>query len=369
MKVLALAKYGRLGASSRVRMLQYLPWLASHGIQVNVQTLIPDELLRSRYDLGRYGLIDLLNAYGQRCWELSDRRAYDVVWIQKEALPWWPFWAEHLMLRGVPYVLDYDDAVYHSYDRHRNPWVRRLLGHRIKGLISQSALVCCGNSYLAEYARQSGARQIELLPTVVDLEHYPIPPRRQVHEPVRIVWIGSPATVDYLDFVRKPMEILAKQQPLVLRVIGGEIEPIDGVQMEFWPWSEDTEVEALRDCYIGVMPLPDEPWERGKCGYKLIQYMACGLPVVASPVGVNIEIVNNGQNGFLASTAGEWESALRELIEDSTLRRTMGAAGRAVVERAYCLQVTAPRLVEMLLGAQRGTRRGAPLLSGSAGRD
>jgi glycosyltransferase involved in cell wall biosynthesis len=120
------------------------------------------------------------------------------------------------------------------------------------------------------------------------------------------------------------------------------------VRVEILPWSEETEVALLQTCDVGIMPLPDEPWTRGKCGFKMIQYMACGLPVVASPVGVNKEIVEHGVNGFLAVTNDEWLTALSTLRDNPELRRKMGAAGRRKVEEKYCLQVTAPQYVKLL---------------------
>ena len=123
---------------------------------------------------------------------------------------------------------------------------------------------------------------------------------------------------------------------------------LPGVDVECLNWTEDTEVELIRECELGIMPLNDSPWEQGKCGYKLIQYMACGLPVVASPVGANREIVLEGENGFLASTAQEWSARMGQLLADQSLRRAMGREGRHRVERAYCLQQVAPSMMTLL---------------------
>lgn len=354
--MLALTKYGLMGASSRMRSLQYLPWLQQAGIQVTVQPLLSDALLQERYHRGGYSGLNLLQAYAHRCRALSQRKRFDVVWIEKEALPWWPLWLERALLRGVPYVLDYDDAIFHHYDTHANPWVRRLYGKRLDGLMAHAALVVGGNDYLAQRARDAGAPWVEVLPTVIDLDRYPHRP----HTPVagrlpRIVWIGSPTTARYLELLRGALQKLAERQPFVLRVIGGGEVKLPGVQVENVPWSEASEVENILDCDVGVMPLLDSPWEQGKCGYKLIQYMACGLPVVASPVGVNCEIVEHERNGFLAHTPQEWEQALQALLLDAGLRQRMGHLGRSKVEEHYALQVTGPRLAKLIRQAA-GTR-------------
>jgi glycosyltransferase involved in cell wall biosynthesis len=359
LKVLALTKYGRLGASSRMRFLQYLPWLQQASVQVAVEPLLSDEVLGTRYQSGSYGLWPLLRAYATRCQALLQRHHFDIVWIEKEALQWCPLWFELVMLRGTPYVLDFDDAVFHNYDQHTNSWVRRVYGRRLGGLMAGAALVVCGNQYLAQRARDAGARWVQVLPTAIDLERYPLKQETPAlmwvaAKPPRIVWIGSPSTVRYLQLISAPLQTLAKQQPFVLRVIGGGAVDIPGVQVEVVPWTEDTEVENISGCDVGVMPLLDSPWEQGKCGYKLIQYMACGLPVVASNVGVNPEIVESGVNGFLANSHDEWVKALGQLLDDRSLSRQMGLAGGQKVESSYCIQKTGPELAELLRSVARG---------------
>lgn len=358
-KVLALTKYGHRGASSRMRFLQYFPWLEEASIQVAVLPLLSDEMLQARYLRGAYSMAPLLKAYASRCRALLGRRQFDVVWIEKEALPWAPLWLERALLRGVPYVLDFDDAVFHNYDQHPNPWVRRLYGKRLDGLMAHATLVVGGNNYLAQRARDAGAQRVEVLPTVIDLDRYPAPLHTSNFAVVcgvpRIVWIGSPATAHYLQLLREPLETLARSQPFVLRVVGGGEIDLPGVQIEVVPWSEATEVTSISTCDVGVMPLIDSPWERGKCGYKLIQYMACGLPVVASDVGVNSEIVQQNVNGFLARSPADWQVALGQLLSDAALRTRMGQAGRQRVEQHYCLQRTGPLLVNWLHLAAEGS--------------
>ncbi len=348
-KVLALTKYGRLGASSRMRFLQYLSWLHRDGIEVTVKPLLSDELLQARYQSGAYGWEPLARAYAERCRLLRRRSDFDVVWIEKEALPWVPLAIERALLQGVPYVLDYDDAVFHQYDQHSHAWVRRFYGRRLDGLMAGAALVVGGNNYLAQRARDAGAPWVKVVPTVIDLDRYHVRTDLPVMgELPRIVWIGSPSTARYLNLLIEPLRNLAKEQPFILRVIGGGMVYMAGVQVEAVPWSEDTEVENIRACDVGVMPLVNSSWERGKCGYKLIQYMACGLPVVASNVGVNSEIVQDGENGFLVNTSSEWVAALGKLLSDRLLRSQMGLSGRQLVEQNYCIQKTGPKVATLL---------------------
>ncbi|MBK6570392.1 MAG: glycosyltransferase family 4 protein [Burkholderiales bacterium] len=352
-RILLLAKYGRMGASTRLRSLQYLPAFQRAGVEVVTQSLLSDAALLSRYQQGFYRVTTVLKAYSERTLALLGRRNFSLLWIEKESLPWWPLWIERLLLRGVPYVLDYDDADFHYYDEHRWEWVRQIFGRRLDGLMAEAALVIAGNDYLARRARDAGARWVEVVPTVIDLLRYPFTAR--YYDPhnglPRIVWIGSPCTAHYLDALREPLGRLASQIPFVLRVIGSGTFEMAGVQVEVVSWNEDTEAQCIHECDVGVMPLLDGPFEKGKCGYKLIQYMGCGLPVVASKVGANMEIVQEGVTGFLVRTPDEWHESLAKLLDDRALRSQMGAAGRLQVEKHFCLQQTGPQLVNLLCNA------------------
>lgn len=351
MRVLLLTRYGRMGASSRLRSMQFLPWLRAAGITCTVQPLFCDELLQGKYQAGGYRLGAVLQAYAARVRQLLQRHAYDLIWIEKEALPWLPVWFERALLRGVPYMLDYDDALFHNYDLHSSAVVRHVLGGRIDALMKGARLVVGGNEYLAQRARDAGTPWVEVVPTVIDLDRYRVAPRSNRSEDVpRIVWVGSPSTVRYLADLERPLTALAKRLAFKLRVIGGMLS-MPGVDVECLAWSEESEVLSIGQCGVGIMPLADSPWERGKCGYKLIQYMACGLPVVASPIGVNTQIVQDGVNGFLAGDSDAWLSKLEQLLGDVALREAMGQAGRRRVEEEYCVQQIAPRLVNLLLTA------------------
>jgi glycosyltransferase involved in cell wall biosynthesis len=345
-RVLALPKYDLLGASSRLRFIQYITWLRSAGFHVEQHSLLSDKLLQSLYEVGHYSTIQLVKSYVFRLLVLCKRGRFDVLWIEKEALPWFPLWAERLLLSKIPYVLDYDDAVFHDYDEHRFKWVRKFYGRRLDGLMANAKLVVGGNRYLIKRAIDAGAPWVELLPTVIDLNRYPLAPIRKSKESdglPRIVWIGSFSTVKYLALLAEPLQKLSLKVPFILRVIGGKIE-IPGVQVEFVTWEEASEVQSIASADIGVMPLSDSNWEKGKCGYKLIQYMACSLPVVTSPIGVNVEIVQNGINGFLADKSTDWVLALEQLLIDPILAIEMGKEGRRRVENNFCLQVSAPKL-------------------------
>ena len=345
MRVLALTRYDRLGASSRIRIYQYLPTLCPLGVEVDVSPLLGADYIQRLYARQRPSFPRMLSGYFFRAVRLLSARRYDLLWIEKELFPNVPCWFEQaLAAAGIPYVVDIDDAIFHNYDLGSNPY-KRFLANKIEKVMRGSALMVCGNDYLAERARLAGASRVETLPTVIDMERYSVAPIRTRTPPV-VGWVGSPVTLRYLVSVLPVLREARRAFPFRLRVIGADLPStlVEGLDIECRPWSEDAEVQEIQDLDIGIMPLTDSPWERGKCGYKLIQYMACGLPVVASPVGVNQEIVTHGVNGYLADTPEAWGTALRTLCLDPGLAREMGTKGRATVEQRYCLQVTAPRL-------------------------
>jgi glycosyltransferase involved in cell wall biosynthesis len=277
---------------------------------------------------------------------------YDLIWLEKEALPWLPAWLELLLLRGrTPYVVDYDDAVFHRYDQHSASVVRWLLGQKIDRVMQNARLVIAGNDYLANRATQAGAKWVEILPTVVDLDRYPLSKAPQ-NEVFTIGWIGTPLKFfNYIKELAPVLKEICRDGGAKVVAIGAKETNIEDIPLEIKPWSEATEVKEMQQFDVGIMPLTDTPFERGKCGFKLIQYMASSRPVIGSPVGVNAEIIEQGINGFHASSQAEWLQAFQKLKNDRYLRESMGLAGRKLVEDKYNIKITAPRLLQLLQAA------------------
>lgn len=348
MKVLLLSRYGPLGASSRIRSYQYLPYLKSQGIDVTVAPLLNDEYVKRLYSGKAKPLVSILRSYARRLGNILNSRSYDIVWIEKELFPWLPSVVELIMSKaGIPYIVDYDDAIFHRYDLNQNGFVRALLGRKVGRIMQRAEFVMAGNRYLADYAIRTGAKRVECIPTVVDLGRYHMKENSDTGE-FKIGWIGSPVTVHYINNIMPVVAQFLQEGKSSLYLVGvGHID-LHELPLKVFPWSENTETSHIQDFDVGIMPLSDNPWERGKCGYKLIQYMACGKPVIASPVGANTEIVEHGVNGFLSRSKEEWLAALTILRDDPFLRRKMGAAGRQKVEDRYCLQKTAPKLVSLI---------------------
>lgn len=349
MKLLALTKYGSLAASTRQRFEQYEPALHAAGISVDYAPFLGNEHLQ-RLAAGRRATpLSVVRAYASRIRALLSARRYDALWVHCELFPYWPGFAEWLgTLSGRPILFDYDDAIFHIYDASPNPLVRALLGTKLEPLLRRASACCCGNAYLRDYAAQYCSRTI-VLPTVVDTEIYRPATGRRENGPLVVGWIGSPSTWTNVQPLLPMLRELAERHGFVVRAVGAgpaaERDRFPG--LELVEWSEAGEVAAVQSFDIGIMPLHDQPFQRGKCGYKLIQYMACGKPVVADPIGVNREIIDEGESGFLARTPKAWRDAILKLAGDPALRARMGAAGRARVVRDYSLASQAPRLVEL----------------------
>ena len=354
MRILALTRYERLGSSSRVRFYQYYPYLKAHGVEVVNAPFFSDEYVKSLYTGQTVSQLDILRAYLRRLSALAKSSSYDLLWVEKELFPWIPAWFEGLIhFFKKPYMVDYDDAVYHRYDMHSSSVVRALLGRKIDRVMRNAALVVVGNQYLADRATRAGSKRVEILPSVVDVSLYKVK-KDFTKLPLQTGWIGSPVTARYLDEVRDALEILSREMEIHLTLIGcGDIPPFPNIPTVIHPWDEGLELAIGQMFDIGIMPLVDGPFERGKCGYKLVQYMAAGLPVIASPVGINSQMVTPGRNGYLAGTTREWLDAFRKLGSDVQLRRKMGRSGRSTAEQMYNLHGTAPKLLDLLLGARK----------------
>ncbi len=348
MKVLLLSRYKRSGNSSRIRTYQYLPFLERQGIYVTEAPLSGDDFIQDLYAGRRRNVSSIVGSYIERLQALAGLKHFDLLWIERELFPYAPALAEFLLsTTRVPYVVDYDDAIFHNYDQHPNPAVRALLGGKIGQIMRRARLVIVGNPYLYEYAERAGARWIEQLPSAVDSDRLHPSPTRE-NDTFTIGWIGTPLNARYLYPIQKTLaEICAKDRAKVVLVGSGEFT-LEDMPVTLRSWSEANEADDVGNFDVGIMPLPDAPWERGKCGYKLLQYFACGVPAVASPVGMNRTIVETGVNGFLVSGPDEWSRALQILRDDTERRRSMGTAGRERIERQYSLGITAPRLATLL---------------------
>lgn len=348
MRVLVLSKYSRKGASSRYRMYQYFPYLIASGDELTSAPLFDDEYLDRLYSK-RNRFTSLLRAYVNRFRVLLMAKNFDILWVEKELFPWVPWFIESLFFKSMKtaYVVDYDDAIFHQYDTHPSQIVRILLGKKCDQVMKNAKAVVAGNSYLAARATAAGAKKVVEIPTVVSDQVFA--PKNAKNELPVIGWIGSMSTAIYLEKIRSTLAELQKKHSFKIQIVGAEVHWPE-LQVECLPWSEAQEVALIQNFDIGVMPLLDSPWERGKCGFKLIQYMACGKPVVADPVGVNAQIVEDTHTGYLARPERTWHQALENLLLEFNTREEMGKAGRQRFEKYYSLECWQGPTAEILRG-------------------
>jgi len=335
-KILFLPKYTRKGASSRLRTYQFLPLWEKEGFEVSVSPFFTEEYLCKIYSHQSPGYLHVLKCYFRRFFILFSVRKYDLIIIEKEVFPYLPSIAEWILSKVKGYWIDFDDAVFHNYDQKSNRLVSLLMPKKIDYAMKMAIRVIVGNAYLRARAELAGACRIEDFPTVID----PIKYKGKISGDCKIItigWIGSPSTLKYLEPMVPILNWLHDHYPIKFLLVNGTSKIKFKGDIESIPWTEEGEVDAIQKMDIGIMPLPDNPWERGKCAYKLIQYMACGLPVVASPIGMNKEVVIHGENGYLADSKEEWIIALGKLIQEPKLREDFGAAGRKKILKEFTL--------------------------------
>ena len=356
-KVLALTPIPEEGAGCRFRVSQYVPYLRNAGFDVTISPFYTPEFFRLVYQRGHYArkALSFSTLALRRLRELFTLDHYDLVLLYREAIPLGPPLIEWLVARrGLPIVYDFDDAIFLPNVSEANRAFAFLKNPgRVAQIIKLSRRVVVGNEYLAAYARQHNPA-VTVIPTAVDTDRFV--PRRDASaatpRPPVIGWIGSPTTFPYLEAMASVLREVASRHQFTLKVSGaGRPVSFPGVTTQEVPWSMAEEVSLFNTCDIGVYPLTDDDWSKGKCGFKAIQCLACGVPVVAAAVGVNREIIEDGVNGFLASTPAEWVAKLERLLIDAPLRERFAAAGRRTIEERYSLQVTAPRLAAVLASA------------------
>lgn len=340
----------------RYRLEQWEPLLRERGVDITFASFEDEELHALLYKRGMMGkkLRLVTRGLGRRLSLVRKVKEYDLVYILREAALLGPPVFERLIAQsGVPVVFDFDDAIFVSYRSPSNGYLSYLkFASKTRTICRISSHVMVGNPYLAEYARQVNDR-VTVIPTTIDTEKYRVPERKEKTGPVVIGWTGSHSTVQHLDTMRGALKKLAEKESFRLRVIGTPAYECAPVDVEAMPWRAETELEDLSEIDIGMMPLPDDRWSKGKCGLKALQFMALGIPTICSPVGVNTDIIQDDENGFIAGTEDEWVDKLSRLLRSAELRRRLGHAGRVTVEEKYSAITQTPRVYEIFKSVLR----------------
>lgn len=337
-KIILWTRYGKLGASSRLRFYNFVPFLGNAGWQVAVHNFFDDSYLHKLYSGGGKSIPALFAAWWKRLKEMADAPADVPALIEYELLPYLPFAAEKKFLDSRRFVLNFDDDV---FLRYRN---MPLLKNKFPELLRRSSGVICANEHLLETAGkwQENLCKIPTVPPPV------LPERVAKASRFTVVWTGNPATFPYLAAHAGILRKAAEKCDFQLLIVGGG-KTLPGVDCRLVPWSESAEDHALKYAHVGIMPLPDTPFARGKSAYKLIRYLQYGLPAVASPVGENLRVLQHGVTGFFAGSAAEWTDALCRLANPA-VREIMGSAIAAAAEK-YRPESAAETLNDFLTAA------------------
>lgn len=311
--------------STRYRFLQYISYLEKEGFSIKVFTI-------------QGGFFNRINLF-----ESLD--SFDIVFLQKKLFSFFDWHSLRKNARKLIY--DFDDAVMFNDSKKKDMDSSRRL-KRFKRTVGEADLVIAGNNYLKEWALKFNKNTL-MIPTPIDMKRYKEKSFEKMNGDVVIGWIGSETTLYFLEKMRDILDKVNMEFPHTkLKIVCNAFFDCNHIAVEKKEWKYDEEIRDLHSFDIGLMPLTDDVWTRGKCGFKLLQYMAVGLPAVASPVGVNSEIINHGINGFLAKNKDDWRKNISTLIKDVDLRKRIGKEARNTVIERYSLEVNAPKLKDAL---------------------
>jgi glycosyltransferase involved in cell wall biosynthesis len=362
LRVLFLCGLPRRAPSSRVRVYEHLSGLAELGIEGTVRPFLSEGAFAGFYSLSRGEVLRKIGAAGlglfRRARHLLDARRFDAVVVHREILPRGnPRALRWLRRRGVPVLYDLDDAIWLAPRDHveadqdsRRRMVRFKDPGEVNELLRDATRVAAGCPVIRDHARSLGATA-DLVPTPVDTERFRPRSRKPRARPV-VGWIGSPTATYCLRRIVPALERAARRTPFDLRVIGAD-ETLEGEGFRILHdrWSLEREAELLATMDVGLYPLPDNPWTRGKCGYKALVYFAAGVPAIVSPVGVNEELAGDGARALVARSEREWEEAVVRLLEDEDARAAMARRARYWVESRYSYAAVTPLLAESIRAA------------------
>ncbi len=351
MKVLFIVPYPSEGPSNRFRVEQYFQYLKNGGIYFSLRPFFSANLYKILYKKSFLfkKILSFIFFTLRRAYDIIDSRNYDVVFIHREAFPFGSLFEYFFCLTGKKIIYDFDDAIFLPNVSDSNKLIEALKDTtKIEKIIKMSDRVIAGNNFLKDYALGFN-KNVSVLPTPIDTDKYRPLPGRRVSSAIVVGWIGSTTTVKYLDILLDVFRLLLqKYNNVKFIVVGGIWQRINSPMFMCKEWRLESEIEDLQSFDIGIMPLKDDDWSKGKCAFKIIEYMSVGIPVVASDVGMNSEIIRDGVNGFLAINSDEWIRKLSLLIDKTELRVAIGQAGRQTVEEKYSLKVNAPKFIDIL---------------------
>ena len=338
--ILYLHKYSRMAAAYRYRFELFFRYVEEKSLSIEKQSLLGDNYLQHMYSKGRRPWLTVALSYITRFIFLLCQPSKKLKVVYMELFPRLPYFIEKIFLKPRTYILELDDAYFLAYDS--GP-----LKQKVPKLMKNASAIIAGSHYLKAYAEKWN-HNVHLVPTVVDLKDYPEPKQHQETEAVTIGWMGSPSTSKELLLLEKSFKKLDQKFNIKFLFVGSPDLDINLNNVEYRNWQEEKVISDILDMDIGIMPLENDEWNKGKCGFKLIQYMAAGIPVVTSKVGENTYIVQNGEQGFYADTDEQWVVSLSKLVESVALRQTMGGKAAQKIKDHYSLESVSKSYVELI---------------------
>lgn len=355
MKVLAIVpSIFNTSPGQRYRIEQWEPILKDLNIEITYASFESAQLNASLYKEGNFlkkaRLIS--SSFINRFLTINKTKNFDLIYIFREASLIGPAIFERLIERQkIPIVYDFDDAIFLPNVSMANAKFSFLkFPKKTNDICRIASCVMVGNNFLAEHAGKFNSH-VSVVPSTIDTAKYIPKTDYKIEQTPTIVWSGSITTIPHLETLSPALQKLAKRQEFKLRIIGAADFNLEGVKVENVRWNSETEAEDLRVGDVGIMPLPNDLWSKGKCGMKALQYMGMAIPTVCSKVGANIEIIQDGSNGFLAATEDEWLEKLSNLLNSEELRKRVGLAAHKTVEEKYSAKVQAPRVNEVFAKA------------------
>jgi len=348
LKILGLSLFGRKGASSRYRLYQYIPLLEQKGIKITAYPLINDRAYDVFMGVKKvhpvlkpfHRIFLVLTAMIKRFFHILKAGSFDAVYIQKDVLP--SFYLFILKKLNKNLIFDLDDAIYENHATVKPSLFSldnlffRLRKNNLNKILLSAKSVTVTAPYLAEYVKKHN-ENVHVITGPIDCSLYEVLGKKDTGKKV-IGWIGSPVTAKYVQDILPAFAELQKRYPdIEIHIVGSKPFEVSGINIKFFDWTEESEIGLLSQFDIGIMPLTDDKWSKGKGGLKILQYFAMEIPVVCSPVGINKELVNDGINGYHAKNMVEWTEKLGKLIENKSLREEFGIAGRKTVEEKFDL--------------------------------